>query len=180
MFSDERVTETTRIISEDEVPPEILAEIRRKEESHTDVKAKKIGASFGAGLAAALVKASQKNDAPAVEKSNPQRYEQVTASKQIISDEKFSPEISGEENPANVEPKKIGTHNGVNVGALMSAGARLKADKPSDETFRERSTKLVEKFVNAAKAGEEQHAERIRSKTKNFLDAFRRGQQSDK
>lgn len=177
MFSDkpkERVTETTRIISEDEVPPEILAEIRRKEESHTDVKAKKIGASFGAGLAATLIQASQRNDAPAVEKINSQRDGQVTASKKIIPDEKISPEISAEENPANVEPKKIGTINGVNVGALMSA-AKIQVDKNSATKLEQRSMTLAEKLINIGKTAQEQRGERIRAKSKNLLDTFHRG-----
>ncbi|MBR1647553.1 MAG: hypothetical protein IJ685_12365 [Selenomonadaceae bacterium] len=118
MFSDERVTETTRIISEDEVPPEILAEIRRKELQHANTVTKIINASSGA------------------------------------------------------------TGN-VNVGALMSA-ARPKVDKSSDAKLEQRSATLAEKLVNIAKAGEEQRDERIRAKSKNFLDAFHKGQQRDK
>lgn len=121
MFSDEqkeRVTETTRIISEDEVPPEILAEIRRKEASH-----------------------------------------------------------------ANTVTKIIGAGNDVNVGAMMSA-ARPKINEPSDTKLQEYGTNLMAKFIKIGKAGDEefkrQRDERIQTKTQNFLDTFRKGQQIDK
>lgn len=69
MFSDEqkeRVTETTRIISEDEVPPEILEEIRRKEASHANTVTKIIGVgndvNVGAMMSAARPKINEKSD----------------------------------------------------------------------------------------------------------------------
>ena len=116
MFSDEpkeRVTETTRIISEDEVPPEILAEIRRKEIQHANTVTKIIDASSGA----------------------------------------------------------IGN---VNVGALMSA-ARPNVDKNSDVKLEQGGTSLAEKLINIGKVGEEQRDERIRAKSKIFLDNIRKG-----
>lgn len=42
-MSDERVYESTRIISEDEVPPDILEKFRRKEASHADTVTKIVG-----------------------------------------------------------------------------------------------------------------------------------------
>lgn len=59
MFSDERVTETTRIISEDEVPPEIREEIRRKEKLHANTVTKIIGVAHDNSNVGALMSAAR-------------------------------------------------------------------------------------------------------------------------
>ena len=72
MFSDERVTETTRIISEDEVPPEILEEIRRKEKIHANTVTKIVGVADNSVNVGALMSAAR----PKVDKPSDVKLEQ--------------------------------------------------------------------------------------------------------
>ena len=62
MFSDERVFESTRIISEDEVPPEIREEIRRKEASHANTVTKILNANVETNVGALMSAARPKVD----------------------------------------------------------------------------------------------------------------------
>ena len=65
MFSDEpkeRVTETTRIISEDEVPPEIREKIHQQEMRHANTVTKIIGLSEGVNVGAMMSAARPKID----------------------------------------------------------------------------------------------------------------------
>ena len=59
-MSNERVFESTRIISEDEVPPEILEEIRRKEASHADTVTKIVNTTDSKNVGA-LMSAARPN-----------------------------------------------------------------------------------------------------------------------
>lgn len=90
-MSDERVFESTRIISEDEVPPEILEEIRRKEASHADTVTKIVNVAdsknVGALMSAARPKIDEAPDAKLGERGSELASKLVNIGK--IGDEEF-------------------------------------------------------------------------------------------
>ena len=90
-MSDERVFESTRIISEDEVPPEILEEIRRKEASHADTVTKIVNVAdsknVGALMSAARPKIDEAPDAKLTQRGSELASKLVNIGK--IGDEEF-------------------------------------------------------------------------------------------
>ena len=90
-MSDERVFESTRIISEDEVPPEILEKIRRKEASHADTVTKIVNTSdvknVGAAMSAARLKIDKAPDAELTQRGAELASKLVNVGK--IGDEEF-------------------------------------------------------------------------------------------
>ena len=90
-MSNERVFESTRIISEDEVPPEILEEIRRKEASHADTVTKIVNTTdsknVGALMSAARPKIDETSDAELSQRGSELASKLVNIGK--IGDEEF-------------------------------------------------------------------------------------------
>ena len=90
-MSDERVFESTRIISEDEVPPEIFEEIRRKEASHADTVTKIVNVAdsknVGALMSAARPKIDEAPDAKLTQRGSELASKLVNIGK--IGDEEF-------------------------------------------------------------------------------------------